>query len=320
MSYLITGGTGFIGAYVTRMLVQEGEKAVLYDVAPRQDIFDDLLSKEQIALVRVIRGDITDLAHLIRIAKEHACTKVVHLAALLSIASSANPSLAVRVNCDGAANILELARIVSIEKVVYASSNTVFGPPEKYEQQFIPNDAPHYPSTVYGACKSFNERLAEYYFDAYGVDSVGLRFPVVYGVGQREGAASILTEELIMKPALGKPGKVPYGGDETLNWLYVEDAARGVLLASRATAAKTRSFNIDGEICSMAVAVGYVKKRIPGADITFLTGRTGFAGNYDATRIREEIGYQPEWPLEKGIEAVIRAVQTKGRGERKRFP
>ena len=51
-----------------------------------------------------------------------------------------------------------------------------------------------------------------------------------------------------------------------------------------------------------------------------LPGRTGFAGNYDVTRIREEIGYRPEWPLEKGVEAVIRAVQAKGRGERKRIP
>ena len=314
MSYLITGGTGFIGAYVARMLVQKGETAILYDSAPRQGILDDLLSKEEGALARVIRGDITDLAHLIRTAKEHNCTTVVHLAALLSIASSANPSLAVRINCDGTANILELARILSLEKVVYASSNTVFGPPEKYEQEYIPDDAPHYPSTVYGACKSFNERLAAYYFDAYGVDSIGLRFPVVYGLGHREGAASILTEELVVKPALGRPGRVPYGGDQILNWLYVEDAARGVVLASKAATTKTRSFNIDGEICSMTAAVGYVKKRIPNADITFLSGTTGFAGNYDTTRIREEIGYRPEWTLEKGIDASIRALQKRKEG------
>lgn len=306
MRYLITGGTGFIGAYVTRLLVQEGKEVVAYDIDPRREILEYLIGKEQITLVRMIKGDITDLAHLIRTAQEFNITKIVHLAAILSKASSENPSLAVRTNCDGTANIFETARILRLEKVVYASSNTVFGPAEKYEKEYIPNDAPHYPSTIYGACKSFNERLAEYYFNEYGVDSVGLRFPVVYGVGHREGAASsILTEELMVKPALRKPGKVPYSGNEILNWLYVEDAARGVMMASQRVRTKTRAFNIDGEICSVAVAVEYVKKLIPDADLTLLPRHIEFTGKFETTRIREEIGYQPQWNLERGIKQVI---------------
>jgi UDP-glucose 4-epimerase len=227
------------------------------------------------------------------------------------MASSANPLLAERVNCGGTANIFETARILRLEKVVYASSNTVFGPAEKYPGGAIPNDAPHYPSTIYGACKSFNERFAEYYFHEYGVDSVGLRFPVVYGVGHREGAAARLTEELIVKPALGKPGRVPYAGEDVLNWLYVEDAARGVVMASRRAGTKTRSFNIDGEICSVAVAVDYVRKLVPGADITFSPGHIEFSGNYETVRIREEIGYRPEWPLERGIKQVMDSVRKR---------
>lgn len=308
MSYLITGGTGFIGAHIARLLTQAGEEVVIYDIEPRRDMLEYLLKKEEILLVKVIKGDITDLAHLIRTAKEHNCTKIIHMAALLSIASSANPSLAVRINCDGTVNILETARILNLEKVVYASSNTVFGPAEKYEQEYIPNDAPHYPSTIYGACKSFNERLAEYYFNEYGVDSIGLRFPVVYGMGHKEGAAAILTEELMVKPALGKPGRVP-SGDDTLNWLYVEDATRGVVMASRKATTKTRSFNIDGEICPITVAADYVKKLVPDADITLLPGHTGFTGKFETSKIREEIGYRPQWPLEKGIEQVINAVR-----------
>jgi UDP-glucose 4-epimerase len=196
--------------------------------------------------------------------------------------------------------------------MVYASSNTVFGTADKYEKEYIPNDAPHYPSTVYGACKSLNERLAEYYFSEYGVDSVGLRFPAVYGIGHREGAASsILTEELMVKPALGKPGKVPYSGNETINWLYVEDAARGVVMASQKARTKTRAFNMGGEICSVATAVAYVRKFIPEADLTFLPRRIDFSGKFETTRMREEIGYEPQWTLEKGIKQVIEAVRNR---------
>jgi UDP-glucose 4-epimerase len=309
MSYLVTGGTGFIGAHITRLLAQDGENVVLYDVSPRPEILNRLLTKEEMGRVALVQGDITDLPHLLRTIKEHHATKVVHMAGLLSMASSMNPSLAVKVNCDGTANVLEAARILELEKIVYASSNTVFGPPEKYGKGVVANDAPHYPSTVYGACKSFIERLADYYFTQYGVDSVGLRFGAVYGMGHREGAAAIVTEELMVKPALGKPGKVPYVSDELINWLYVEDAARGTVMASRQARKKTGSFNIDGEICTMAAAVDYVKKLIPDADITFLTGHTGFAGNYETTPIREEIGYKPQWPLTRGIEEVVNGVR-----------
>jgi len=310
MRYLITGGTGFIGAHLTRLLVQEGKEVVTYNRDPRQEILDHLIGKEQLTSVRIIRGDITDLAHLIRTAQEFNVTTIVHLAAMLSRASAENPSLAVRINCDGTANVFETARILGLEKVVYASSNTVFGPPEKYAREVISNDAPHYPSTVYGACKSLNERLAEFYFNEYGVDSVGLRFPVVYGVGHKEGnASSILTEELMVKPALGKPGQVPYSGNEILNWLYVEDAARGVIMATQKARTKTRTFNMGGEICSVSAAAEYVKKLIPGADLTLLPRRIEFTGKFESTRIREEIGFQAQWTLERGIKEVIDSVR-----------
>lgn len=105
MGCLITGGTGFIGAYITRLMAQEGKEVVVYDIDPRREILESLIGKEQITLVKIISGDITDLAHLIRTAQEFNITKIVHMAALLSMACSANPSLAVRINCDGTANI-----------------------------------------------------------------------------------------------------------------------------------------------------------------------------------------------------------------------
>jgi nucleoside-diphosphate-sugar epimerase len=144
------------------------------------------------------------------------------------------------------------------------------------------------------------------------MDSVGLRFPAVYGMGHREGAASsILTEELMVKPALGKPGKVPYRSDEIINWLHVEDAARGVVMASQKARTKTRAFNIGGEICTVAAAVEVVKKLIPGADLTFLPRHIEFTGKFETTQIREEIGYQPQWTLERGIKQVIDVVRNR---------
>jgi len=308
VNYLVTGGTGFIGSYVTCLLIREGERVIVYDINPSRDLIQKLVAKEGSDRVEVVRGDITDLSQLIRTAQEYNTATIIHMATLNNPASSANPGLAVRVNCGGTVNVLETAKILGLEKVVFASTASVFGSADKYEQEFIPNDAPHYPSGIYSACKSFNERLAQHYFSEYRVDSIGLRFPLVYGVGQREGSAANVTEGLMVNPALGKPGRVIWG-DDTINMLYVEDAATAAVMASKVATTKTRAFNISGDIRPIAEVVDYVKKLIPDADITVLPGKEGFAWKCDSTQFREEIGYQPEWIMERGVEKVIEEVR-----------
>ena len=90
MSYLVTGGTGLIGAYVTRLLVQEGEKVVTFNRNPRRDFLEQLMTKEENQRVEVIQGDVTDLAQLIRTVQEHDVDKIIHMAYLLTTASSAS--------------------------------------------------------------------------------------------------------------------------------------------------------------------------------------------------------------------------------------
>lgn len=310
MSYVVTGGTGFIGAHIVRLLMQQEEKVVAYDAVPDIELLERLMGKEKSNLVRVVQGDITDLAHLIRTCQEYVVQKIIHTAALLGSVSSANPLLAVRINCGGTGNVLETARILGLKRVVFASSVAVFGPPERYEQEYIPNDAPHYPSNIYGACKSFNEACARHYFNEYGVDSIAIRFPGVYGEGQSRGLGRAISEELFVKPALGKPGKVPCG-DDTNNWLYVEDAARVMVMASNVPPTKTRAFTVDGDVRSFAEAAAYIKSLIPGADITLLPGRTGYGSKFDTTPVREEIGYGPEWTIERGMKKVIDCLQRR---------
>jgi UDP-glucose 4-epimerase len=170
---------------------QEKKEVVIYDydIDPRREILEKIIGKGQIASVRMIRGDITDLPHLIRTAQEFNITKIVHLAALLSKASSENPSLAVRTNCDGTANIFETARILRLEKLVYASSNTVFGTADMYEKEVISNDAPHYPLSVYGALSHLTRgSQAITIVSTGGCRSVG--FLPVYGWATRRSASS----------------------------------------------------------------------------------------------------------------------------------
>jgi UDP-glucose 4-epimerase len=311
MSYLVTGGTGLIGAHTVRLLTQQGEQVVAYDLVPDTHLLENLIEKENMDQVQVIHGDIIDQHKLIHTCQEYAVEKILHTAALLSSATSTNPLLAVRVNCEGTLNVLEAARILHLKRVVLASSLDVFGRlPERYRQEYVPNDAPHYPYRLYGACKSFNKTCARIYFDEYGVDSIGIRFPRIYGEGQRRGAAREIAEELFVKPALGKPGKVPFG-DDPFDWLYADDAARVMTMASQVFSTKTRTFTVTaGDVRSFTEVVAYVKHSIPDADITLLPGRrSSYTRKFDTTPLREEIGFQPEWTVEEGVKKVIDYLQ-----------
>lgn len=306
MRYLVTGGTGFIGSCIVRDLVREGERVVVYDILPDRRFLERLMSEDEIeSMVTIVRGDVTDPPHLFRTILENKVEKIIHTAYLLSPGSNANPYLAVKINCQGTICVFEAARTLGLTKVVYASSNSCFGPAEKYPQEYIPNDAPHYPQTVYGATKAFDEAVAAYYFNHYGVDITGIRYMHVYGPGVRRGFFATILQELITKPALGKPARVPHG-DAVIGWSYVDDPARATVMVSKVLKTKTRSYSIMGDVRSVNEAAAYVKTILPDADITVLPGTfTGDPVRFDTRPIEEEIGYRPEWSMERGIKEAI---------------
>ena len=308
MAYLVTGGTGFIGSYIVRQLIQQGERVIVFDLSPASQSLEQLLTPTEMAKVRIIQGDILDFPHLIRTVQEFEVDRIIHMATLMMQASAANPSLAVKVNCEGTNNLFEVARILRLKKIVWASSAAVFGGRRKHPEEYLPNDAPHYPANVYSACKSFNENMAEYYFAAYGLDSNAPRFGHVYGLGQRGGLSASWNEELVIKPALGRPGRVPLG-DSVLNWLYAEDAARVTVMASKVTKPNVRAFNVGGDLCSLRDAAGYVRELLPDANITLEPGSGWAASNLDTKLTEGEIGFKPQWSIREGLRETVNAVR-----------
>jgi nucleoside-diphosphate-sugar epimerase len=306
--YLVTGGTGLIGSYTVYRIVQDGSPVVVYDAFPEATLLYQILNDKQRQKVKVVKGDVTDLPSLLNTVKDNKINKIIHMASLLADASEANPPLAIRVNCEGTNNVFEAARLFNVRKVVWASSITVFGPPEKHREEYIPNDAPHFPFGVYGACKSMNEAMAARYNDLYGMDIVAIRYTTVYGPGQKRGSIGSIISELVGNPATGKPGRVPYG-DDTIGWLYADDAARATLLACNSVDTKTKAFTLSGELCPIKRVAEYVRRLLPDADITLLPGRLGIGFKYDTTPIKEEIGYQARWSMEEGIKATINIVR-----------
>jgi len=311
MGYLITGGSGCVGSYVIRDLLTRGERVINYDFNPQQDILRQVVAPEGLSELVSVTGDVTDLSDLARTIKDHKVDVVLHLASLQIPASNANPPLAARINVGGLINVLEAARILDVRKVVWSSSIAVFGPAEEYGNRPIANDAHHRPQSVYGACKALGEYLLKYYFDTYGLDVVGLRYTAIYGVGREVGRTSFTTE-MIRKTAQNVPYEVPFGDDE-IDWQYVEDVSRVTIRALDVKRTKTRVFNTQGDVRSVAEGVAFLKRLEPKADLTLLPGKLGLAWEYDSEPAKRELGFEPEFAMERGVEKTFDSYRAKSR-------
>jgi nucleoside-diphosphate-sugar epimerase len=309
VSVLVVGGGSFIGSHVVRGLLGRGRPVVAYDVNVRDNAIHRILTPDELARVTFVPGDVLDLVALLHAARAHAVRDIVHLAAALIPTCQAEPALGVRVNVDGFNHVLETARLVEARRVVWASSIAIYGPQARYEGE-PDEDAPHWPTTVYGACKSMNEFMARHYHDAFGVDTVGLRFTVVYGAWRMRGALAYrLGQELLEKPAHGQPARVP-SGDSLVDWQHVEDAAEAVLLAlDRAAPTPSRVFNTAGQALRVREAAAIVQKLLPEARIEVEAGGGQGIARLSTARAREELGYQPRYDWAAGARQVINAYR-----------
>jgi len=309
MTTLVTGGTGFIGLYISRMLINRGEKVVVYDLIPKFDLMKEVPNQT----IEVVRGDILDLPHLLRTIKKYDINKVIHLAYMLIDACDANPYKAMEVNILGTNNVFEAARILDLERVVWASSSAVYAPAREYGETpvYVTEDFPIKMKgiSVYGACKILNEFTSQFYSERYNLDLIGLRPTMVYGPGRVRGGTAF-SSLLIENPARGKTIHIPFSADQECNWIYVKDTADAFVTACFAKKPKHIIFNLGGETHTLGEAANYVKEIIPDANITFGNAKAEWVSRYDTTRIFEELGFKPKYSLKDGIKDFIKIIKS----------
>jgi UDP-glucose 4-epimerase len=306
---LVTGGTGFIGSYVVKDLLDQGHDVVAYDISTDTSILEQLGVAEE---TEVRRGDLADSTDVIRAVRETGTTHIVHLAALLTTTARDNPRSAADVNIMGTNNIFEAARTLDdqVERVAWASSAAVYAPPHNYDDEWIDEEELVYPDTLYGATKEYNEHQARIYHEDYGLDHVALRPTVAYGPYRETGGSAFLAN-IIEKPALGEPYSVEYG-DQAIDWQHVEDIAQSFRKAAFTPESELtqRVYNVRGVLATVREAAETVEEIMPDADIEVSDeGELPWTQNLDMTKAQEDLGYDPEYDLEAGFRKYINVLR-----------
>ena len=305
VNYLVTGAAGFIGAAVARQIAASGDVVVALDREPTAPNRGD-----HTASITYHLGDVTDLGLLIRLCSDHGVERIIHLAAELHARSAENPWACVSSNVIGTHNVLEVGRILGIQRIVTASSAAIFGSPGRHPPGPIANDAPLYAGDVYEASKIFGETEGEFYRRKFGVDNAALRVGLVYGLDCRIGWAARFVDELIVKPRRGEPGRVPWR-DSIMNWTYIDDAADAFIRTAAVGGTGTTAYNVPGDPRTIVETLEIARAASPGADIDAEPGEHDWAQVFDGTVLKADTGYEPRWTLEAGVAEIIRQLDER---------
>jgi nucleoside-diphosphate-sugar epimerase len=317
MRVLITGGYGCIGSWVVKHLLSRGDQVWVYDLKedPRRMLL--LMGAEEVKQVHFLRGDVTDLAGLQEALAAQRITHVIHLAGLQVPVCRADPILGAKVNVVGTLAVFEAVRRTQgqVQRLVYASSGAVFGPPDSYPPGPLADDVPLKPTTHYGYFKCCNEGNAWVYYHDHGLSSIGLRPWTVYGVGRDFGMTSEPTKA-IKSLALGRPYHISYGGWQDLQ--FVDDVARTFLRSLEAPYEGARSYNLRGAVVDLPAFHNALAEVDAAAArlITFGERQIAIAYDLDDSALQRDLGPVPRTPLVEGIRLTLehfQRLQAEGR-------
>ncbi|MDH3683944.1 MAG: NAD-dependent epimerase/dehydratase family protein [Acidimicrobiia bacterium] len=311
MTTLITGGTGFIGAEIVRMLVDSGEGPV--HVAQRSSDLGRLADlADQVELHHL---DLSSPDEIDRVIGSIRPTRFFHFGAMLTGPGENDPQALLQANAVGFIRVIEAARRAGTEQFIFASSIGTYG--RDLGPGPIDDRSLQRPTTAYGVSKVLGENLGAYYRMKYGLDFRGLRYPAIVGPGVTTWSVAQYTSWMIEKPARGETFAVWTSPDTVIALLYYKDAARAAVELAAAPSERIRTINylVDGPrpTPSAGELAAAVQRHLPDARITFepdpdspLRGEI----RLDDRAAREEWEWEPSFDVDAMIDDVISSARS----------
>jgi len=291
MTVLITGGTGFIAAWLIRRLLKRGVGVRVLDItadsAAVRNILGDLAAKVDWRLADVRDGEAVHAA-------AEGCERIVAMAGVLTPACRADPVRGAQINLIGTLNAFEAALRQRMARVVFASSAGVFGP----DSGSLP-----FPTTHYGTFKLACEGSARAYWADHAMPSIGFRPFIVYGPGRGEGGASAGPTLACRAAAQGAPYVIPYVGGAGM--IYVDDVAAAFEAALFSDALGAHAVTLAGKVATIDEVIAEIARQVPGARITSAGVPMPIAAELAPDDIASILPSLPKTSLPDGIAATI---------------
>lgn len=261
--------------------------------------------------------NVLNAKRLFEIIKQYNIGEVYLLAALLSATAEANIKFAWDLNMNGLFNVLDLAKEKQIDKVYWPSSIAVFGP--NTPKQNTPQYTIMEPSTVYGISKQTGERWCEYYFNKFGVDVRGLRYPGLIGYKSAPGGGTTDYAVHIFHEAMKEKRYECFLNESTmLPMMYMPDAIRATIsiMESDSSKIKIRSgYNIAGMSFTPNEIAAEIRKHIPEFSISYRPdSRQQIADSWPQSindkEAREDWGWLPKYDLNEMTADMLKNIRV----------
>jgi nucleoside-diphosphate-sugar epimerase len=301
---LVTGANGCIGAWVVKLLCEQGTEVIAFDLST-DDHRHRLINDGDVPDVRRIEGDLTVQRDVVDAAE--GVSHIIHLAALQVPFCRANPAQGAAVNVTGTVNVFEAAQRHGVTQIAQASSIAVYGTSAHYDVPIIPPDSLRRPTTLYGVYKVATEDLAAVYWAEHGVRSVCLRPHTVFGPGRDQGMTS-LPSIAIERAVRCEPFHIDFGG--SLDFQFARDVAASFIHAMRVDLTGAPTFNLGGTCTTVAEFVDTVASVTGFDQITFGGPALPVIEGADASDWFSRAGGPAPTPLREAIEASARTFES----------
>ena len=311
MTFLVTGGTGFIGKRVVAKLLSKNIQVVATDIniENEQNDFEKYLDSKNISTkgLELRELDMSSKENLKSIFDDYQFTNIIACGYQMSNLIDNNPIKGSEVNIVGMTNLFQAVLDYKIKRMVFPSSQSVYGTTSKlFDDQPVKEDdycGLQHQLFTYAVMKLLNEFMAQKYMALHNISIACTRPSVVFGYG-RKRSSLMWAEEFATNPALGKSVHLPFPETNKDNYIYVEDCAEQFIELSLKENLNHFVYNTGSETVSGMELKKIILELIPDAEITFdENGKpTPFIDDQDDQRIREELPFVPK-TLKEGIRA-----------------
>ncbi len=262
--------------------------------------------------------DVTDKNAIYEVVKKHKIDTIYNLAALLSAVAEGKPMMAWNIGMNGLINILEIARENNCA-VFFPSSIGAFGPSTPANK--TPQDTIQRPRTIYGVTKVSGELLCDYYFNKYGVDTRGVRFPgLISNVTPPGGGTTDYAVEIYYEAVAKGSYVCPLGKGTFMDMMYMPDALNAAIQIMEADPSKLihrNCFNVTAMSFDPEIIAASIKKYIPDFTLAYDVDDVkqkiadSWPNSIDDTAAREEWGWNPKFDLDKMTEDMIKTLKKR---------